>query len=101
MKKKGSALIMVMIVMIIVSIGITTLLQAMLSYLSMRKSNLDRVTGLYLTDAGVTYGLWQVEQGNYTSPVTFTEQGRTITVTEIKQADGTYAISGTVQYPGF
>lgn len=96
--KKGTALTLVLVIMIIVGIGSTAILQAIISYANMRKANVDRIKAQYLSEAGVQYGICQLRQGNTSSPVTITQAEKSIVITKTQQPDGSYVVSATTQY---
>lgn len=100
MKEKASALVLVLVVIIVAGLGTTAVLQAMISYSQMKASSSGSVTARYLADAGVQYGLTQLRQGITTSPVTITSEKYTITITKALNADGSYDVQASVQYPG-
>ena len=100
MKKKASALVLVLIIIIIVAIGTTAILQAMISYSQMKALSSQGLTARYLAEAGVQYGLTQLRLGDTASPVTITSEKYTITVTKTLEADGSYDVQASVQYPG-
>ena len=98
--KKASALISVLVVMIIVGIGTTAILQAMMSYANMKIVTISRIKAQYLAEAGMQYAVAQCRSGDFSSPVTVTGEEYPITVTKTVQADGSYKITVSVTYPG-
>ncbi len=101
MKKQGTALIMALTVMVVVSIGIAAVLQTMISYANMKQTSLNRVIAQYLAEGDMVYGLWQCQNKNWTNwSVNTTIQGQqwTIDVKKAQQADLTYAVWADVQY---
>jgi Tfp pilus assembly protein PilX len=98
--KRANALILVLVVLIIVGLGTTAILQAMISYANMRIVSIDRIKAQYLAEAGTQIGIWQCQQGDFTSPVTITTEEWPIVITKTLQPDGAYEVSARVQYPG-
>lgn len=105
-KKKASALILVLVVMIIAGLGTTAILQAMISYSNMKVIGKDRIKAFYWTQAGMEYGIWQCRNGNFTSPVTLSDpnipSGWTVVITKTQNpaGSGNYDIQVKVNYPG-
>lgn len=98
--KKASALIFVLVVMIIAGLGITALLQAMISYSQMRIVSIENVKAQYLAEAGMQYAVWQCRNSDFSSPVTITSEEWPINIIKEQQTDGSYKIIVTVEYPG-
>lgn len=98
--KKGSALIFVLMVMTIITLGTATILQAMISYIAMREITAARMTAQYLTEAGACYGVMQCVNGNFTSPVTINSEKYPITINKDLSSPGNYNLTVTVTYPG-
>ena len=97
--KKATALTLVLVVMIIVGIGTTALLQAMISYSQMNLVTIEKTEAWYLAEAGVQYGIAQLRNGVTTSPVTISTEKYTITV--YKTLNGSdYDVTADVQYTG-
>jgi len=106
-KEKASALVLVLVVIIVAGLGTTAVLQAMISYSQMKASSSGSVTARYLADAGVQYGLTQLRLGINVPTVvgtpttnTITSEKYTITITKSLNADGSYDVQASVQYPG-
>jgi Tfp pilus assembly protein PilX len=97
--KKATALIMVLVVMIIVGIGTTALLQAMISYTQMNITSMEKTEAWYLAEAGVQYGLMQLRNGDTTSPVTITTEKYVITIYKTPNGSS-YDVTADVVYAG-
>lgn len=98
-KTKATALTLVLVVMIIVGMGTTALLQAMISYSNMNITSINNNKAYYLAKAGIQYGLAQLQNGNTTSPVTIETEEYKIIITKTLNS-GTYDVSATVIYEG-
>lgn len=97
--KRGFALIAVLVASIIIGIMITALLQVSISMDNVgRMRGPDGIKAQYLAEAGIQYALWQCRNNNFSTPVTVSEDGKTITITKTPQGDGTYKIDSTVNY---
>lgn len=97
--KKSTALIMVLVVMIIVGIGTTALLQAMISYTQMNITSIEKTEAWYLAEAGIQYGLAQLKNGDTASPVTITTEKYVITIYKTLNG-GSWEVTADVQYTG-
>ena len=101
--KKSNALILVLVVLIIIGLGTTAILQAMISYANMQIVSTERIRAQYLAEAGIQVGIWQLQHGLWpagAAPIQITTEGWPITVTKSAQPDGSYKITAQVQYPG-
>lgn len=97
--KNATALTLVLVVMIIVGIGTTSLLQAMISYSQMNLVTIEKTEAWYLAEAGVQYGIAQLRSGDVTSPVTIETEKYMITV--YKTVNGSdYSVTADVVYTG-
>lgn len=97
--KKGTALTLVLVVMIIVGIGTTALLQAMISYSQMNLVTIEKTEAWYLAEAGVQYGIAQLINGDAVSPVIINTEKYTITVSKTPNG-GDYGVTADVRYAG-
>ncbi|MCX5715786.1 MAG: hypothetical protein NTV07_02785 [Candidatus Omnitrophica bacterium] len=98
--KKANALILALVVVLIVGLGTTAVLQAMISYANMKITSIDKMRAQYLAEAGTQIGIWQCQNGDFTSPVTVTTEEWPIVITKTQQPDGSYTVSAKVKYPG-
>lgn len=109
--KKGTALVAVLALLIIMSLGTTAILQAMISYSNMRLVTIERVKAQYLAEAGVQFAIAQCRAGNFTSgpslnppfPDEDIPSGWRITITKTLRHDepfDSYEVSADVTYPG-
>lgn len=99
-QKKATALTLVLVMMIVVGLGTTAILQAMISYAQMRITTIEKIRAQYLAEAGIQHALWQCRNGDFASPVTITTEEWPVQILKEQEPDGSYKITVTVQYPG-
>lgn len=101
-KKRGSALVAVLIVGVILNIGMTAMLQAMISYANMRTIAAKEVRARYLAEAGMQYAIAECRLGNFSSPI-INLTGETlpivITIGDPDTTNGLRKITVMVEYP--
>jgi Tfp pilus assembly protein PilX len=105
MMKKGFALITVLVVLILLSIGIATILQSFGSHARMKSNNLQELKAQYLAEAGMQRALWicRNNAGNCSvanGTTITTEEMTPITITTIPATAGaaSYEINVRVDY---
>lgn len=84
--------------MIIVGLGTTAMLQAMISYSQMKVVTIEKIRAQYLAEAGIQYAIWQCRKGDFTSPIAIITEAWAITVTKNLQTNGSYEIKAVVRY---
>lgn len=97
--RKGSALISILVVMIIVGIGTTAILQAMMSYANMKIVTIDRIKAQYIAEAGMQYAIDQCRSGDFASHAGVNIEGYPVDIDKTLQG-GSYKITITVTYSG-
>jgi Tfp pilus assembly protein PilX len=97
--KKSTALTLVLVVMIIVGLGTTAMLQAMISYSQMNIVTIEKTEAWYLAEAGLQYTIAQLRSGITTSPVIINTEKYTITLTKTPNGSN-YDVNAKVEYKG-
>lgn len=100
--KKASALISILVVMIIVGIGTTAILQAMMSYANMKIVTINKIKAQYIAEAGMQYAIAQCRSGDFASHTGVNIEGYSVDINKVSpQAQGgSYTITVSVTYPG-
>lgn len=99
--KKGFALISVLAALILITLGITTVLNAVASHAGLKNRTLQELKAQYLAEAGMQRALWRCRTSNCSAAnETFPEAGTTIAIATDPTTSGaaSYKIKITVDY---
>ena len=99
--KKATALVLILALMIIVGLGTTAILKAMISYSHMKIVNVERIKAWYLAEGYQYVANYQLRNED-TDNFTIKEEGVDIVVTKTENPEGSgnYEISVSVKWAG-
>ncbi|MFH1848200.1 MAG: hypothetical protein ABH825_03160 [Candidatus Omnitrophota bacterium] len=100
--QKSTALALVLSFMVIMGLGTTAVLQAMISYANMNVTNTDRIKARYLAEGYLHRAAWEIRNGD-TSEYDAKEGKIDIYVTKTEETPGSgvYRVKVRGHWPGF
>jgi Tfp pilus assembly protein PilX len=99
MQQKGFALASILVIMVVIMVGVTTLLQSMSSQAGMRTKGIAEIRAQYAAEAGLVRANWQCRTnplGCQTEPFDATDD---VQITATPQGGGIFQIRVQANYP--